>query len=586
MIHTKDHKTHDMFDPFPFLGPKRKQRIEASWAKLFRDEVLPVLPVYKVQKYYHASKGAPTKELYAMLGLLLLQQMHDLTDEEAVDQFAYNIQWHFALNITSVDDADAYVCPKTLWTLRSILSEPTLHAALFESITDRLARVFSVDGSKQRIDSVHIFSNMRHLGRIGLFVKILKKFLVNLKRHHKDLYEVLPGGLSDRYMTKQGEAVFSMVKPTESMNTLQTLAADLFTLLEQFKSNEQVVAMSSYQLLTRLFQEQCIFDPDPTTAATKVSIKANKDVPCDSLQNPSDPDASYDGHKGQGYQVQVSETYSATEEKNTLSLITEVIVEPAHQSDVHALIPLIEAVKKRDLAPDEVLADSLYGSDDNCEKAAALGVEVVSPVMGHPNDASLTLADFTLTDKGEVMVCPEGHTPERTKHKKNRHSAAFNSTVCLSCPRGGDCPVKPGERGHYLRYDDKVVRLAKRRDHEKTPAFKDKYRFRSGIEATISEYDRKTQVKHLRVRGLPAVSFCATLKAAAVNIFRATAFRNRIEGEKPAPELRTCPSGRRATGILDILHAFKEQTMNALKNIRQWSGLSWPYRRFAAQFAE
>ena len=61
MIHTKDHKTLDMFDPFPFLGPKRKQRIEASWAKLFREEVLPVLPVHKVQKYYHASKGAPTQ---------------------------------------------------------------------------------------------------------------------------------------------------------------------------------------------------------------------------------------------------------------------------------------------------------------------------------------------------------------------------------------------------------------------------------------------------------------------------------------------------------------------------------------------
>ncbi|HLG29578.1 MAG TPA: transposase, partial [Candidatus Brocadiales bacterium] len=200
MIYTKDHKTLDMYDPFPFLGPKRRQRIEASWAKLFREEVLPVLPVYKVHKYYHESKGAPTKELYAMLGLLLLQQMHDLTDEETVDQFAYNIQWHYALNITSMDDADAYVSPKTLWTMRSILSEQALYAALFESITDRLAHVFSVNVSKQRIDSVHIFSNMCHLGRISLFVKTIKKFLVNLKRRQKDLYEVLPRELFDRYM--------------------------------------------------------------------------------------------------------------------------------------------------------------------------------------------------------------------------------------------------------------------------------------------------------------------------------------------------------------------------------------------------
>ncbi len=106
MIHIKDHKTPDMFDPFPFLGPKRKQRIESSWEKIFREHILPMLPVEKVFSKYDPVMGAPTKELYAMLGLMVIQQMHDLTDEEAVDQFAYNLQWHYALNITSTADAE------------------------------------------------------------------------------------------------------------------------------------------------------------------------------------------------------------------------------------------------------------------------------------------------------------------------------------------------------------------------------------------------------------------------------------------------------------------------------------------------
>jgi len=41
----------------------------------------------------------------------------------------------------------------------------------------------------------------------------------------------------------------------------------------------------------------------------------------------------------------------------------------------------------------------------------------------------------------------------------------------------------------------------------------------------MSEYDRRIGVKYLRVRGFKAVRFCATLKAAPVNIFRATAVR-------------------------------------------------------------
>jgi hypothetical protein len=50
----------------------------------------------------------------------------------------------------------------------------------------------------------------------------------------------------------------------------------------------------------------------------------------------------------------------------------------------------------------------------------------------------------------------------------------------------------------------------------------------------MSEYDRRTGVKRLRVRGLKAVRLCATLKAVGVNLFRATAVRRaRSRAGKP-----------------------------------------------------
>jgi hypothetical protein len=49
----------------------------------------------------------------------------------------------------------------------------------------------------------------------------------------------------------------------------------------------------------------------------------------------------------------------------------------------------LEAAAERNLAPQEVLADSLYGSDENCEAAKEMGVEVVSPVMGTPTEKVL-----------------------------------------------------------------------------------------------------------------------------------------------------------------------------------------------------
>ena len=97
MIHVKDHKQYDMFSPFERLGPKRLALLESSWAHLFREEILHKLPAQKLFHLYDDFKGRPTKELYAMLGIVLLQQMEDLTDEEAVHQFAFNIMWHYAL---------------------------------------------------------------------------------------------------------------------------------------------------------------------------------------------------------------------------------------------------------------------------------------------------------------------------------------------------------------------------------------------------------------------------------------------------------------------------------------------------------
>ena len=75
------------------------------------------------------------------------------------------------------------------------------------------------------------------------------------------------------------------------------------------------------------------------------------------------------------------------------------------------------------------------------------------------------------------------------------------------------------------------MRISQRRADEQTEYFVDRYRWRAGVEATMSEFDRRTGVKHLRFRGLKAVRFCATLKAAGLNILRATAAR--IAGIRP-----------------------------------------------------
>jgi len=350
-----------------------------------------------------------------------------------------------------------------------------------------------------------------------------------------------------------------MVKPSESAKTLASVSADLFHLVEQFKDHPTIKAMHSYKLLERVLKEQCTVSDD----GGRVEVKRPKEIPSDSLQNPSDPDATYSGHKGQGYQVQVMETYCKDEDakEKSLNLITHVEVEPAHESDANALIPAIESSKERGLAPEELLADSLYGSDENVQKAAHLGVEVISPAMGSKEEDVISCSDFDLNEKGDLVSCPQGHVPVRAKKKNTRHTAAFDSKHCSACPFQEICPVKQGKKYHYLRYTDKEMRLAKRRAYEHTDEFKDRYRWRAGSEATMSEYDRRTGVKHLRVRGFKAVRFCATLKAVAVNIFRATAVRRALNGDKTAHQ-------RGLSGQIHAIFVVKEHFLMAWSQLR------------------
>jgi len=555
MFRVKDHKQQHLFDPWDFLSPKRRKMLDESWPGLFRQHILEQLPVDDFALLFDDCFGRPTKELYTVLGALLLQQCFDLTDPQAVEQLAYNIQWHYALNITEESDSAKYLCEKTLWSMRQFATALALHNTTFENTTAKLADVFSVNDDKQRLDSVHIRSNMRRLGRIGIFVTGIDTFLRNLQRQHKPLWESIDEELVTRYQGSKARQCFGLVKPSQSAKTLSEVASDLYRLVVQFENHPEVADMYSFKQLRRIVNEQC----DVAQDGASVAVKQAKEVRSDSLQNPSDPDATYSGHKGQGYQVQIMETYTETEDpeekSKELNLITHVEVETACQSDTQALLPAIESTLVRGLGPAQVTADAAYGSDENIGEAADLGVEVVSPALGTEQRTEAKLSDFHFLGDGHVVRCPAGHAPQVTRKKKTRYSQGFDPSVCETCPLVDSCPAKKGASHYFLRYTEKEMRIARRRAEEKTEGFKERYRWRAGVEATMSQYDRLTGVKHLRVRGLKAVSFAAVMKAVGLNIMRAVAV---ARARRKAGGTGAGESGLYAT-ILLLLMLFKER---------------------------
>ena len=153
----------------------------------------------------------------------------------------------------------------------------------------------------------------------------------------------------------------------------------------------------------------------------------------------------------------------------------------------------------------------------------SVGVTVIAPAMGKSSDKEITLADFETSDKGIIIACPQGHQPTKTTQKKERHCATFPLETCVNCPCSAQCPAKQGKKYFNVSYKNKDLRLARRRKTEDSDEFKEIYRYRAGAEATMSQLDRKTGIKHLRYRGFDAVRFCVFLKVTGLNILRAAA---------------------------------------------------------------
>jgi hypothetical protein len=529
-IKTRNNSYLPGLEPWPANLNERKIKIlKSSWAGVFRDHLLETLPIHAVSLHFSKTMGRPTKELVTVVGACVFQQVFDLSDVETRDQLAFNEQWHYALD--SFNPKDHVVSLKTLWTMRNILVNDKLAKETFSKSADKLADVYHVDTRLQRLDSVHIQSNMAQLGRVRLLSRTITTFLKNLKRHHKDLYfDSSLQELRVRYEKEEDDTYFGNVKPSGSRKRLAEIAVDLHTLLNNFCKHDDVASMYSYKFLERVFSEQCRIEED------KIIVKESSEISSDSLQNPSDADATYDGHKGPGYQVQIMETYTpktkgypeANQEKPdkaSLELVTYVEVEPAHNHDSCALEPALEDVSERDLLPDELAADTSYGSETNKQKAQEYGVDLVAPLPGRKPQKDLSV--FIVDQQTEqIRECPYGHKPEKIKHnKKGSITAIWSKSFCGECSNLDNCPVRSGKSGYLLNYTREEIHTMLRRQYEQSKEFKEKYRYRSGIEATNSRYIHMTGARRLNYRGLPKISYAARLKALGINLFRAARYQ-------------------------------------------------------------
>jgi hypothetical protein len=524
-----DPKQKQMFDPYDrVLTPKTRQCLLKGWQGVFRHMILHLMPAETLGGSFDASMGRPTKELYAMAGLLFIKEFMDWTMDEAVSAYMFHMDVQYALNLEPVAHE---LSRRTLERYQGLFVENELAARVMDEVTMTLVEALGLKADQQRLDSTHIFSDMASFGRTRLMGVTIKRFLTQLKRHDPKAYEALEEDLRRRYEPSTQKLFGEWGKDEKSRHRLRAqVADDMHRLVKRFNTEEEHNGRSTYKAMERIFYEQCEVEEEKVLVKKKTGGKV--------MQNPSDPDATYDGHKGPGYQVQISETCNS---ENEAQIITSALPETAVESDTAALPKVLDDLEKKEVLPDELTADTPYCSDENVQEAERRGVELIGPTKegaesvgssdeekiekAQVNAYELNIDDFVVEEGTEIVVrCPAGHEPVSSTYdaEKGKTTTVMSEAACSGCEFSGECLVRRVKGQYRVEHTAKDRRLAGRRREEQTEVFRERYCIRAGIEGTNSGVKRRTGLGRLRVRGRAQVFNAILLRLAGWNILRAT----------------------------------------------------------------
>ena len=250
------------------------------------------------------------------------------------------------------------------------------------------------------------------------------------------------------------------------------------------------------------------------------------------IQSPHDAEAHF-GIKREttwtGYKVHLTESCDPDQP----ALITNVETTAATLTDNAAVGDIHDHLATRNLLPTHHIVDAGY-MDARGMVAAATdhAVELVGPVLADTNwqarqNRGYAAADFTIDWANQVVCCPQGHTSNywRAHHDHTGHDVVevrWSWTTCKVCPVLGDCSQKQqGARTLKLRAEAEYRALQAARQRQTTPAFREQYEQRAGIEGTLSQCIRTSGLRRARYRGLARTHQQQLCIATARNVVRA-----------------------------------------------------------------
>ena len=474
----------------------------------------------------YPEEGQPAYAPWRLALVTVLQYTENLTDRQAANAVRERIDWKYALGLELSDAGFDY---SLLSAFRTRLVEHQAQTLLLDRLLEVCQqRGWLKAGGKQRTDSTHVLARVRSLSNLECVGETLRAALDELaglapnwlvKQISPDWFERYSHRV-ENYRLPKAESQRTALAEQIGADGLQLLHA-----LEQPEAPAGLKEVASVQLLRQVWQQYYNVSGGKANWRAGPQPGASEGV----IRSPYDPEAQT-GKKREttwlGYKVHMTETCGLSDDPPAPQLIVQVQTTVATVQDAQMTATLQEQLGQAHLKPEEHIVDTGYVDAELLIKSAEQGIRLLGPTMPDSSwqakaGKGFALAYFSIDWSKRQATCPQGQTSSRVSQAGERMEIVFAPETCANCPVRQDC-TRSQTTGRVLHVRSPAAHqaLQARRHEEQTPAFRQRYALRAGIESTFSQGTRAMGLRRARYDGLARTHVQHVLTAVAINLMR------------------------------------------------------------------
>jgi len=478
-----------------------------AWHNLFFKYVTLHIDEDLFRPLFSEDNGAPNVSIRLMVGMLILREMFGWSYSEQFSNCMFNLQVRAALGLHNIDDPLPAESTFFLFISRMVDYEEAgngnLMEKVFEQLTEYQIKEFDVNGSKVRMDSKIISSNIKWYNRYELVHETLRLAYISAKEQ------------IDKILTEPDVCILKEILVTDSRHVtyhnkksvIDSKFLRLGSIIETILNNIQAPSTESIEILRQVFYQQY------KVVDCKATPIDDNDLSPKNIQSPHDVECNY--HKKndkavKGYTFNITETCNPN---NMLNLITNVMVAPAGTPDQDHLQPAIEKTEKLTKENIETInVDGAYHSVPNQEICKEKGIDLVLSKMGGQASEYDLVKDennnLTVTYLPTNTIIPAEKVKKRNSYDKPTWKI-----------------INP--QGKVRKFELKDVNNCELRKKIASRTLEEKY-LRNNVESTIHHFGYHCYDDKTRYRGLLKHITMANTICIGINLKRISGFYKKL----------------------------------------------------------